>query len=112
MLRALRDFVTSSSTNGGAQLLPLTGHLPDMKATSSGYASLLAIYRDKAKRDIADMQSYLSATLKTVGIPNDGTVVTEEMLLVFIKNSAFLEVVRCRKMRDEYERPITSTICE
>jgi len=81
-----------------------------MKATSAGYATLVAIYRTKAKKDLADVQKCLSEVLEKVGLPNDGKFITEEMLNVFVKNAAFVELVRGRKMRDEYEAPLTKKI--
>ena len=105
LLRAVRNFVRSPETNEGANLLPLSGSLPDMKATSSGYATLQSLYRSKAKEDVAAVRKELSATLTEAGLPDDGSVVNDEMLSVFIKNAAFVQVVRGSKMRDEYERP-------
>lgn len=110
LLRAIRNFVYSPSTNSGSPLLPLSGSLPDMKATSSGYSTLVALYRSKAKEDLASVRTELSNVLQHAGLPDDGSVVDEEMLSVFVKNVAFLKVVRGRRMRDEYERPDRGSI--
>lgn len=75
-----------------------------MKATSSGYGTLQSLYRSKAKEDIAHVKAELSAVLQQAGLPDDGSQINDEMLTVFIKNAAFVQVVRGSKMRDEYER--------
>lgn len=102
--------MNDTETNNGVPLLPLVGNVPDMKATSSGFASLVSLYRSKAKKDMADYKRHLSDVLAQVGIANDGAYISEEMIGVFVKNAAFVEVVKGRKMRDEYERPQTKSI--
>lgn len=110
LLRALREFVNDPETNNGAKLLPLVGNVPDMKATSSGFASLVSLFRNKAKKDMSDFKRILSAVLSEAGIPDDGVHVSDEMIGVFVKNAGFVEVIKGRKMRDEYERPQTKDI--
>lgn len=83
-----------------------------MKATSSGYGTLQSLYRSKAKEDMAAVRQELLATLQEAGLPDDGSVVNDEMLAVFVKNAAFVQVVRGSRMRDEYERPNQKTISE
>lgn len=112
LVRALREFVNDPETNQGAQLLPLVGNIPDMKATSSGFASLVSLYRTKAKKDMADYRRHLAAIMSEARIVDDGKVISDEMINVFVKNAAFVEVVKGRKMRDEYERPQTKDIGE
>lgn len=106
LLRAVRDFVQDSSTNGGSPLLPLSGSLPDMKATSSGYAKLQSVYKAKAKEDLAWVQNQVQQICTDLGIENgSGKFIDEEAVTVFVKNCPFVKVVKGRKMRDEYERP-------
>lgn len=112
LLRALREFVNDPETNNGEPLLPLVGNVPDMKATSLGFASLVSLYRSKAKKDMADYKRHLADVLAHIGMVNDGTYISEEMIGVFVKNAAFVEVVKGRRMRDEYERPQTKSIGE
>lgn len=109
-MKALKDFVEDPETNNGKNLLPLVGNVPDMKATSAGFAALVSLFRTKAKKDMADYRRHLSSVLSEVNLPDDGKYISEEMVQVFVKNAAFVEVVRGRKMRDEYERPVTKEI--
>ena len=101
----MHNFVRNPDTNEGAALLPLSGSLPDMKATSTGYGTLQTLYRGKSKDDLARVRKELSDVLQHAGLPDDGSVVNDEALAVFVKNVAFVKVVSGRKMRDEYERP-------
>lgn len=113
LLRAVRDFVRSPETNAGHALLPLVGSLPDMKATSSGYATLTSLYRNKSKEDLSAVRSILDGLLTSLDLPKcgeSGSPVNDESLQVFVKNVAFCKLIRGRKMRDEYERPDKTAI--
>lgn len=58
LVRALRDFVEQGDGH-----LPLPGSLPDFKATSSTYADLQCLYKDKAKKDVETLKACLAAVL-------------------------------------------------
>ena len=104
----MRDFVNDPEANSGASLLPLVGNVPDMKATSTGFAKLVSLFRTKAKQDMAIYRKHLSNLIEELKVPEGA--LTDEQINVFVKNAAFVQVVRGRKMRDEYERPQTKQI--
>ncbi len=64
LVRALREFVAASPT----QSLPLSGSIPDMKATSSGYIRLQNTYRTKSLQDLAQFKQLVSETCKAAGV--------------------------------------------
>lgn len=94
--------------NNGAPLLPLVGNVPDMKATSTGFAKLVSLFRTKAKQDMAIYRKHLSNLMQDLHVPEG--YISDEQINVFVKNAAFVQVIRGRKMRDEYERPQTKQI--
>jgi len=108
LLRAIRDFVESPETNSNQRLLPLHGSLPDMKATTTGYNTLLSLYRGKSKEDLAWIKNRVDELFNEKSIKGKG--IDDEMINVFVKNAPFVKVVKGRKMRDEYERPNTKAI--
>ena len=63
LLRAVKEFVLAEN------LLPLTGSLPDMKATSKGYLTLQSLYRTKAKEDLLSVTQHLHIILVSLGLP-------------------------------------------
>ncbi|GAO15013.1 uncharacterized protein UV8b_00471 [Ustilaginoidea virens] len=66
--------------------LPLPGSLPDMKAQSKVYVHLQSLYKDKAKRDIAEILDIVRA------IPGGAKVKRDEVEL-FCKNASFVKVI-------------------
>jgi amyloid beta precursor protein binding protein 1 len=88
LLRAVRDFVQSDPQH----LLPLTGALPDMKATSSGYIALQKLYRTKAQDDLTAVRAHLDALLKKVGLPADA--IPEDQISTFVKHAGYVAVLR------------------
>uniref|UniRef100_A0A671MJ61 NEDD8-activating enzyme E1 regulatory subunit n=1 Tax=Sinocyclocheilus anshuiensis TaxID=1608454 RepID=A0A671MJ61_9TELE len=86
----VRDFVR----NEGNGKLPVRGTIPDMIADSDKFIKLQNVYRDKAMKDAAVVSKHVEALLQSVG--KVFTVGTES------KNAAFLRVVRCRSLAEEY----------
>lgn len=96
LLRAVKEFVATEN------LLPLTGSLPDMKATSKGYLALQSLYRTKAKEDLIAVTHHLHKLLVSLGLPT--TVIPDEEIATFVKHAAYLEVMRGTNLAEEFEK--------
>ncbi|KAM6981339.1 NEDD8-activating enzyme E1 regulatory subunit [Aplochiton taeniatus] len=96
MLRAVRDFVQKEG--GGS--LPVRGSIPDMIADSQKFINLQNVYRDKSMQDAALVSKHVESLLQSVGKPPES--IAEQDIKQFCKNAAFLRVVRCRSLAEEY----------
>ncbi|XP_052010067.1 NEDD8-activating enzyme E1 regulatory subunit isoform X2 [Xyrauchen texanus] len=96
MARGVRDFVR----NEGNGNLPVRGTIPDMIADSDKFISLQNIYREKAMTDAAKVSKHVESFLQSVGKPPES--ISEQEIKLFCKNAAFLRVVRCRSLAEEY----------
>uniref|UniRef100_A0A3B4CGN8 NEDD8-activating enzyme E1 regulatory subunit n=1 Tax=Pygocentrus nattereri TaxID=42514 RepID=A0A3B4CGN8_PYGNA len=98
MARGVRDFVQ----NEGNGSLPVRGTIPDMIADSDKFISLQNVYREKALQDAAVVAKHIQSHLQAVGkvtYPfNAGGLPVSPLC----KNAAFLRVVRCRSLAEEY----------
>ncbi|GAA5825049.1 hypothetical protein JCM3770_004513 [Rhodotorula araucariae] len=99
LLRAVRSFVSHPSNP--SRLLPLSGALPDMKASSAGYVALQTLYKAQARADLALVRQLLGETLDAVGLPRGA--VGDDEVETFVKHSAWLKVVRGRSLRMEQD---------
>lgn len=88
-----------SSSLAPLGLLPLSGVLPDMKASSTQYVSLQNAFRTKAKVDLERFGKILQDVLQEVG----GRAIGQEEVESFVKHGKFLLVVRGRSLRMEQE---------
>lgn len=70
--------------------LPLPGSLPDMKAKSADYIKLQTIYKNKAKKDIAEVKQSVRATEKALA--REPTIPDAE-IESFCKNAAHVKVL-------------------
>uniref|UniRef100_A0A673YBT5 NEDD8-activating enzyme E1 regulatory subunit n=1 Tax=Salmo trutta TaxID=8032 RepID=A0A673YBT5_SALTR len=84
MTRAVREFVQ----NDGRGNLPVRGSIPDMIADSEKFINLQNVYREKAMQDASVVSKHVESLLQSVG--------------KVCKNAAFLRVVRCRSLAEEY----------
>ncbi|TRY69781.1 hypothetical protein DNTS_006011 [Danionella cerebrum] len=89
MAHGVRDFVE----NEGNGQLPVRGSIPDMIADSEKY-------RDKAMKDAAVVSKYIETLLQSVGKTPES--ISEQEIKLFCKNAAFLRVVCCRSLAEEY----------
>ncbi|XP_031424594.1 NEDD8-activating enzyme E1 regulatory subunit [Clupea harengus] len=94
--RAVREFVREEG-NGS---LPVRGTIPDMIADSQKFIKLQNIYREKAMQDVAVVSKHVESLLQSVGKPTES--IAEQEIKLFCKNAAFLRVVRCRSLAEEY----------
>ncbi|KAJ7985949.1 hypothetical protein DPEC_G00345760 [Dallia pectoralis] len=96
MARAVREFVQSE---GGGNL-PLRGSIPDMIADSEKFINLQNVYREKAMQDASVVSKHVEFLLQSVGKPSE--TISEQDVKLFCKNAAFLRVVCCRSLAEEY----------
>ncbi|SPO32063.1 related to auxin-resistance protein [Ustilago trichophora] len=98
LVRALREFVAASPT----QSLPLSGSIPDMKATSSGYLKLQNTYRSKALQDLEQFKQLVSQVCKVAGV--EGKIADEEVE-AFVKHAGYLKLIRGRSEKQRSQEP-------
>ena len=67
--------------------LPLPGSVPDMKAESDVYVRLQNIYKNKARKDVAEV-------LEIVHAHPYGETVEKPEVETFCKNAAFIKLIR------------------
>uniref|UniRef100_A0A8B9F5L6 NEDD8-activating enzyme E1 regulatory subunit n=1 Tax=Amazona collaria TaxID=241587 RepID=A0A8B9F5L6_9PSIT len=96
LARAVKEFVA----NEGQGSLPVQGSIPDMIADSSKFIKLQNVYREKAKKDIAAVGNHAAKLLQSLGKAPES--ISERELKLFCSNAAFLRVVRCRSLAEEY----------
>ncbi|MBN3319833.1 ULA1 enzyme, partial [Atractosteus spatula] len=96
MARAVKEFVEKEG--GGS--LPVRGTIPDMIADSDKFISLQNVYREKAKQDAAAVSKHVAFLLQSVGKCSES--ISEQDIRLFCKNAAFLRIVRCRSLAEEY----------
>ncbi|KAM9493376.1 LOW QUALITY PROTEIN: NEDD8-activating enzyme E1 regulatory subunit [Clarias gariepinus] len=96
MARGVRDFVQ----NEGNGKLPLRGTVPDMISDSDKFISLQNVYREKALQDAAVVTKHIESHLQAVGKPVES--ISEQDIKLFCKNAAFLRVIHCRSLSEEY----------
>jgi len=95
LVRALKHF----TENEGKGLLPVRGVIPDMTSDSERYIALQAVYREQATADAMALTEHLNTLLGQAG--RQGTI-TDSQVKSFCRNAAFLSVVRCRSLAEEY----------
>ncbi|XP_060109867.1 NEDD8-activating enzyme E1 regulatory subunit isoform X2 [Heteronotia binoei] len=96
LVRALKEFVAKE----GQGNLPVRGTIPDMIADSGKFIKLQNVYREKAKKDAEAVGNYASKMLQSVGKAPES--ISQRELKLLCNNSAFLRVVRCRSLSEEY----------
>ncbi|CAH8545514.1 unnamed protein product [Schistosoma turkestanicum] len=87
LVHALRDFIEHE----GEGQLPVRGSLPDMISDSKRYLQLLSIYRERSEWAVERLVSRL------LQFPD----ISVDDVRLFVKNSSFLHVVRCRSLEEE-----------
>ncbi|MCO5596227.1 hypothetical protein L7F22_050287 [Adiantum nelumboides] len=103
LVRALREFVEKGDGN-----LPLPGSLPDMKAQSSTYVQLQKLYKNKASRDVQQLQHYLEEILNQVGLPINA--ISQDEIESFAKHTSYLKLIRGRLLSDRLDKSDVNAI--
>ncbi|XP_021352742.1 NEDD8-activating enzyme E1 regulatory subunit-like isoform X1 [Mizuhopecten yessoensis] len=109
LVRAIQQFVEGE----GKGALPVRGTIPDMTADSERYIQLQQVYRNQAAEDVAIVTNKVHDLVQSLGrggptniapppeSPTDPGI-SEQDIKLFCKNAAFLRVVRCRSLEEEY----------
>lgn len=95
LCKALKEFVNETGS------LPLRGSIPDMTADSKRFIALQNVYHEKAMEDKEKITLKLHRILSSAGKPTD--FIKEDEIRLFCKNSAFLRVVQCKSLHEEYK---------
>ncbi|KAL4401418.1 NEDD8 activating enzyme [Malassezia pachydermatis] len=99
LVAALQAFVAQEG------VLPLPGTLPDMKATSSDYVSLQAVYATKAREDVALFESLLDHVLTRAQTTREEAGLDAHTVKTFVKHAAVLQLIRGRRLRLQRTEP-------
>lgn len=99
LVAALRAFVNE------AHVLPLTGALPDMKATSHGYVALQNVYVAKARSDLARFHELLEHILAAAGTTREAAALDDDTVRTFVRHAAHLKLVRGRRLGQQRTDP-------
>ncbi|KAJ0392504.1 hypothetical protein P43SY_006565 [Pythium insidiosum] len=103
LARALAEFVDH---NDG--MLPITGVVPDMTASTDSYVALQQLYVLKAKEDAADVAQRVQAHLAAAGLP--ATRVSQDEVEAFCRNAYSLAVLRTRSIAEELKEVDLSAV--
>ena len=93
LVRALKEFVDRE----GNGLLPVRGSIPDMTASSKMFIDLQKVYQHQANLDAEAVKSHMDH-LSVKPIPD----ITMAGVKHFCKNAAFLRVIHCKSLEEEY----------
>ncbi|XP_069509303.1 NEDD8-activating enzyme E1 regulatory subunit isoform X2 [Ambystoma mexicanum] len=96
LAHALKEFVSKE----GRGTLPVRGTIPDMIADSDKFIKLQSVYRERAKKDAGSIEKYAAQLLLSLGKPPE--CISQKDIRLFCRNAAFLRVVRCRSLSEEY----------
>lgn len=102
LAKGLAAFVTKE-----AGVLPLSGKLPDMTATTEMYIDLQKLYRKKAEADQASFSSLVDEALSSAGLP--ANTATPEERHRFCANAYLVQVSHFRTLQEEVESPNKET---
>ncbi|XP_041048459.1 NEDD8-activating enzyme E1 regulatory subunit isoform X1 [Carcharodon carcharias] len=102
LTRAVKQFVEKE----GLGSLPVRGTIPDMIADSTRFIRLQNVYREKAKEDASVISDYVTEILESIGRPPE--TISEKDIWLFCRNAAFLRLVRCRSLAEEFNAETTN----
>ncbi|CAH0476971.1 unnamed protein product [Peronospora belbahrii] len=93
---ALKAFVEE---NEG--LLPVTGVVPDMTASTESYIALQELYMTKAKEDATEVYEILLKKLHDLNLPE--STISFDTVAAFCKNAPSIGVLETRSVAQEYK---------
>ncbi|GMF51577.1 unnamed protein product [Phytophthora fragariaefolia] len=103
LAHALADFVQQ---NDG--LLPVTGVVPDMTASTEAYVALQELYVNKAKEDATRVHEILRSKLRDLKLPEDS--VSFDAVAAFCKNAPSIGMLETRSVAQEYKHVDLSSV--
>ncbi|XP_043937851.1 NEDD8-activating enzyme E1 regulatory subunit [Protopterus annectens] len=99
---AVKEFVAKEG-NGN---LPVRGTIPDMIADSEKFIKLQNVYRERANKDAAAVSNHTASLLQSLG--KNPESIQEKEVKLFCRNAAFLRVISCRSLAEEYGTETTN----
>lgn len=102
LLRAVKEFVE----NEGNGALPLRGSIPDMTADSERYIQLQNAYIEQANKDVAIITDKVNMLISSLA---KGVSISDQEIKLFCKNSAFVRILRCTSLAEEYNSQTVNT---
>jgi amyloid beta precursor protein binding protein 1 len=103
LAHALADFVKH---NDG--LLPVTGVVPDMTASTEAYVALQELYVTKAKEDATKVHEILRKRLRELKLAED--TVSFEAVAAFCKNAPSIGMLETRSVAQEFKHVALSSV--
>ncbi|OWZ07037.1 SUMO-activating enzyme (SAE) [Phytophthora megakarya] len=103
LAHALADFVKQ---NDG--LLPVTGVVPDMTASTEAYVALQELYVNKAKEDAMKVHELLRKRLRDLKLPEDS--ISFDTVAAFCKNAPSVGMLETRSIAQEYKHADLSSV--
>ena len=85
-------------------LLPLTGHLPDMTATTEAYVALQKVYASQAAKELDAYTALVREQEAAAGMP-EGTIPNSDIARM-VKSAQFLGCVSLRPLTAEFQKPL------
>jgi amyloid beta precursor protein binding protein 1 len=86
-------------------LLPVTGIVPDMIASTETYVALQQLYMDKAQQDAFQVETFVKALLKEFSSKSDHQLITSEQIVTFCKNVYNIGIFQARPLYEEFLHP-------
>ncbi|GMF09711.1 unnamed protein product [Phytophthora lilii] len=103
LAHALAEFVKQ---NDG--MLPVTGVVPDMTASTEAYVALQELYVTKAKEDATKVLEILRKRLRDLKLPEDS--ITFKAVADFCKNAPSIGMLETRSVAQEYKHVDLSSV--
>lgn len=100
---ALAEFVKQ---NEG--LLPVTGVVPDMTASTESYVALQELYVNKGNEDARKVHEILRSHLRDLKLPED--CISFDDVVAFCKNAPNIGMLETRTIAEEYQRIDLSSV--
>lgn len=94
LARGLAEFVDAHDG-----LLPVTGVVPDMTASTDTYVALQQVYVTKAKQDAGHVRTLVHQHLADAGLPTDK--ISDDRIDAFCKNAYNIAMLATRSIEDE-----------
>eukprot|EP01062_Namystynia_karyoxenos_P073184 TRINITY_DN70021_c0_g1_i1.p1 TRINITY_DN70021_c0_g1~~TRINITY_DN70021_c0_g1_i1.p1 ORF type:complete len:563 (+),score=203.54 TRINITY_DN70021_c0_g1_i1:73-1761(+) len=80
-------------------VMPISGNIPDMTATSKSYVALKQVYRDEAQRNCRWIKEHATKSLRSIG--RDSSELPDALVSKFCKNALYLRIVDFKSVTRE-----------
>ncbi|KAJ1991334.1 hypothetical protein H4R33_001397 [Dimargaris cristalligena] len=104
LARAMRDFVQQE----GDGMLPLSGHVSDMKTDTANFVAIQSLYYEKAESDCRAVHRHVHQILTSLGRPVDS--IPRDAVQLLCKDAARLRVQSGSPYRPDLVRSLQATV--